>query len=112
MRRTFIVLIGWLGVWAFWGAHAAGVKAIRVWPAPEYSRIALEFDGEVRFKYFTLNKPERMVLDLEGVDAGVVQTAIADKVASHDDYIANMRAARNCPGVTRLVVELKDVVVP
>lgn len=91
---------------------AINVKAARVWPSPEYSRIAIELDAAVVYKYFTLKNPERIVLDLEGVDPQAVLADIATKVTPQDVYITSIRVARNRPGVTRLVVELKADVRP
>jgi N-acetylmuramoyl-L-alanine amidase len=74
--------------------------------------VALEFDADVTYKYFSLSGPNRLVLDLEGVDTEPMLAALADKVAAQDQYIASIRAARNRPGVTRVVVELKSEVRP
>jgi N-acetylmuramoyl-L-alanine amidase len=93
-------------------AQAATVKAARLWPSPEYSRIAIELDEAVTFKQFNLKNPERIVLDLEGVNPDAVLSDISAKVSAQDAYIANIRVARNRPGVTRLVVELKTEVRP
>ncbi len=93
-------------------AKTINVKAARVWPSPEYSRIALELDAAVVYKYFTLKNPERIVLDLQGVDPQAALLEIAAKVTPQDVYVATIRVARNRPGVTRLVVELKTDVRP
>lgn len=107
MRRAIVILIALLNVCLLHGAYAAGVKAVRVWPSPEYSRVAFEFDGDVAYKYFSLKDPNRLVLDLEGVEVETVLAELADKVTPQDPYISGIRAARNRPGVTRVVVELK-----
>jgi N-acetylmuramoyl-L-alanine amidase len=88
-------------------AQAAGVKAVRLWPSPEYSRIAIELDEAVTYKQFSLKNPERIVLDLEGVEPDAALAELAAKVSPQDVYITTIRVARNRPGVTRLVVELK-----
>lgn len=88
------------------------IKAARVWPSPEYSRVALEFDTAIRYKYFSLKNPERIVIDLEGVEPEIALTEIAAKVTPQDVYIGSIRVARNRPGVTRMVVELKTEVQP
>ena len=88
-------------------AQAAGVKAVRLWPSPEYSRIAIELDEAVTYKQFNLKNPERIVLDLEGVEPDAALAELAAKVSPQDVYITTIRVARNRPGVTRLVVELK-----
>jgi N-acetylmuramoyl-L-alanine amidase len=89
------------------GNSAIAVKAARVWPSPEYSRIAIEFDTAIRFKQFSLKNPERIVLDLEGVEPAATLAEISSKVTPQDVYITSIRVARNRPGVTRMVVELK-----
>jgi len=112
MRRAIVILMALAQACLHHGAHAAGVKAVRIWPSPEYSRVALEFDADVTFKFFSLTGPNRLVLDLEGVDVEPVVAALTDKVAAQDQYISGIRAARNRPGVTRVVVELKNEVRP
>ena len=87
-------------------------KAARVWPSPEYSRIAIELDSAVRYKQFNLKNPERIVIDLEGVEPDATLAEIASKVTPTDVYIASIRIARNRPGVTRMVVALKTEVRP
>jgi N-acetylmuramoyl-L-alanine amidase len=112
MRFAIVVLMALVHmVWPA-AVHAAGVKAVRIWPSAEYSRVAMEFDGEVTYKYFTLSDPNRLVLDMEGVGADAMMEALVDKVLPHDPYISVIRAARNRPGVTRVVVELKGEVRP
>jgi N-acetylmuramoyl-L-alanine amidase len=88
------------------------VRAARLWPSPEYSRVTLELNAEVAFKHFSLKNPERLVIDLTGVEPEQALLEIADKVAPHDIYIATIRVARNRPGVTRMVIELKTEVRP
>ena len=106
------VLIGCLVLLAGGWAQAASVKAVRLWPSPEYSRIAIELDNAITFKQFTLKNPERIVLDLVGVSPEAALTEIATKVAPDDAYIASIRVGVNRPGVTRLVAELKTEVRP
>jgi N-acetylmuramoyl-L-alanine amidase len=88
------------------------VKAARVWPSPEYSRVAIEFDAPISYKYFSLKNPERIVIDLSGVEPDVVLAELAGKVTPQDVFINSIRVARNRPGVTRLVIELKAEVQP
>ncbi len=115
MRRALDVLICLIGALACLAGNwsqAAGVRAARLWPSPEYSRIAIELDEAVTFKQFALKNPERIVLDLEGVSPEAALNDIATKVAPQDAYIASVRVGLNRPGVTRLVVELKAEVRP
>ncbi len=116
MRRAldsrFRVLIAVLALFTVGWAQAASVKAVRLWPSPEYSRLAIELSESVNYKQFSLKNPERVVLDLEGVSPEAVLTDIAGKVTPQDAYIASIRVGLNRPGVTRMVVELKTEVRP
>jgi N-acetylmuramoyl-L-alanine amidase len=56
--------------------------------------------------------PERLVLDLEGVEFNSVLQMLPSKILDSDPYIRLIRAARNKPGVVRLVIELKGEVKP
>ncbi len=109
MRRALIhTLILLFGLFATPAAQANEVKATRLWPSPEYSRITLELSEAATYKYFSLKNPERLVLDLEGVEPEGALLEMATKVTAQDPQVASIRVARNRPGVTRVVVELKS----
>ena len=99
-------------VWTTAAQAAVAVKATRIWPAQDYSRITIELDAAINFNQFQLKNPERLVLDLEGVEPEAALTELAGRVAANDPYIAGIRVARNRPGVTRLVIDLKTEVNP
>src|SRR5690242_7170829 len=48
----------------------AQVISTRIWPAKDYTRVTLETKSEIKFQLFSVKDPERLVLDLEGVDLG------------------------------------------
>ena len=55
-------------------AHSAEpIRAVRIWPAPDYTRLTLESDEPLRYNLLTLANPERLVLDLENVEPERVQ---------------------------------------
>ncbi len=83
------------------------IVAARLWPSPDYTRLTLETRREIRFSLFSVTAPERLVLDLEDVDFGPALEALQSHIRPDDPYIARLRAARNRPGVVRLVIELK-----
>jgi N-acetylmuramoyl-L-alanine amidase len=88
------------------------VRAVRVWPAPEYTRVTLESGQPLQHHLTTVKDPERLVLDLEGVDFPSVQEGFSGKVSPNDPYIGNLRVGRFKPGVVRVVVDLKTEVKP
>jgi N-acetylmuramoyl-L-alanine amidase len=81
------------------------VRAARLWPSPDYTRLALEADEALSFRFFTLPNPERLVVDIE--QAGIDATLPGLAVAPDDPHIAALRLGKPKPGVTRLVIDLK-----
>jgi N-acetylmuramoyl-L-alanine amidase len=88
------------------------VLAVRIWPAADYTRVTLEHDAPLKFTHFTVENPDRLVVDIEGVEFNSVLDSIARKVGTDDPYIKLLRAGRYKPGVVRLVMELKTKVAP
>jgi N-acetylmuramoyl-L-alanine amidase len=66
----------------------------------------------VRFQFFFVQDPERLVVDLEDVDFGNELKSVVSKVREDDPYIKTVRVARNRPGVVRVVFDLKTAVKP
>lgn len=93
-------------------ARGATVLAVRLWPAPDYTRLTIESDGLLVSKQFLVTQPPRLALDIEGIDLDPALRELVAKVKSDDPYIAGIRAAQNSPGVVRVVVDLKQLTVP
>ncbi|MFP5404557.1 MAG: N-acetylmuramoyl-L-alanine amidase, partial [Gammaproteobacteria bacterium] len=55
---------------------------------------------------------ERLVIDLEDVQPGPALDALAKLLSADDRFVSGIRAGLNRPGVTRVVVELKQPVKP
>jgi len=93
-------------------ARSAQFIAVRVWPAPDYTRITLENDSKLKATHFLIKDPHRLVVDIEGVDLDLQLKSLIAKIDSNDPYIAQVRIAQNRPGVVRLVFDLKDEIHP
>ncbi len=93
-------------------ARLPSVLSVRVWPASDYTRITLEHDAPLKFTHFTVENPDRLVVDIEGVEFNSVLDSLARKITTDDPYIKLLRAGRFKPGVVRLVIELKTKVAP
>ncbi|MFH1495257.1 MAG: N-acetylmuramoyl-L-alanine amidase, partial [Pseudomonadota bacterium] len=94
-------------------ANAAPVvTASRVWPAAEYTRITLELSQPVKFSFSTIKNPERLVLDLEGVEPNDVLTGLSAKIGETDPYVKLVRVGRFKPNVVRVVLDLKTEINP
>jgi len=94
------------------GAAQAQVVSTRIWPASVYTRVTIESKQELKYQLFTVKNPERLVLDLEGVEFNAALEELNGKVTANDPHIEKLRAGRNRPGVTRIVLDLKTEVKP
>ena len=91
-------------------AASTSVLAVRVWPARDYTRITIESREPLVFNHHSVRNPERLVVDLEGLELNSILQSLPTKITGQDPYIQLIRAGRNRPGVVRLVIELKDKV--
>jgi N-acetylmuramoyl-L-alanine amidase len=92
--------------------RGAGILAVRIWPAADYTRVTIEHAAPLKYTHFMVKDPERLVVDLEGVEFNGVLDGLAGKVAADDPNIKLLRAGRHKPGVVRLVMELRGEVNP
>ncbi len=90
----------------------SSLLGVRVWPAPDYTRITLEHSAPLKYTQLLVKDPVRLVVDLEGVEFSSVLQSLPGKISETDPYIKLIRAGRNRPGVVRLVIELKGEVKP
>jgi N-acetylmuramoyl-L-alanine amidase len=90
--------------------------AVRVWPAPDYTRVTMEYKAEasqpLNFNHLLLKDPNRLVLDIEGVEFNSVLQSLPGKISESDPQIRLIRAGRYKPEVVRIVIELKAEVKP
>jgi N-acetylmuramoyl-L-alanine amidase len=103
------LLAGWARPAA---AQTVQITTARVWPSPDYTRVTLESAAPVKFTVMTVKDPERLVLDLDGVDINTVLKELGEKVGTNDPYIKDVRVGRFKPGITRVVFDLKSEVRP
>ena len=95
------------GAWA----QAARIASARLWPAQEYTRLILESPSPLAWQVTPLKDPERVVIDLDGVDVGPEISGLAQRVQAGDPHLAGIRYGRKSPTVLRLVLDLKGEVV-
>ncbi len=93
-------------------ARGATLMSIRVWPAPEYTRLTLESDGPLSAAHQVLNDPPRLVVDIQGLQLDNPLRELAGKVKSDDPFIKDVRVGQYKPDVVRLVIDLKQAVKP
>ncbi|VUZ24816.1 N-acetylmuramoyl-L-alanine amidase AmiC [uncultured Comamonas sp.] len=93
-------------------AFGASIVAVRVWPAPDYSRVTLESDTPLKTTQTFIPNPPRLAVDIEGMVLNATLKELAVKVQPDDPNIAAIRIGQNSPGVVRLVLDLKQAAKP
>jgi N-acetylmuramoyl-L-alanine amidase len=89
-------------------ARAAGILAVRVWPAADYTRVTIESDMPLTTKQVFIADPPRLALDITGIDLNPELKELVAKVKSDDPFIGGVRVGQNAPNVVRLVLDLKQ----
>ena len=91
--------------------HAANtITAARVWPAQEYTRLAMESTAPIKYQLMILKNPDRLVLDIEDIELSSALKTLTDKIIASDPYIKQIRVGQFKPGVVRIAVDLKGEV--
>jgi N-acetylmuramoyl-L-alanine amidase len=99
---------------AMWapGAQAAGIVAVRLWPAQEYTRVTIESDQQLVARHGLATAPHRLTVDIEGLELDAALRELVGKVRADDPFIAGVRVGQFLPRVVRLVFDLKQPVRP
>lgn len=92
-----------------WGAQ---LVAVRLWPAQAYTRVTLESDTALNATFFLVNGPDRLVIDIDGLELSAQLKELVRKVRTDDPFIAGVRVGQNRPRVVRLVIDLKQGIKP
>lgn len=83
------------------------VKSMRLWRAPDNTRLVFDLSGPVQHSVFTLSAPDRLVIDINGA-----KLAAPLNVATSNTPISSVRSAQRTPTDLRVVVDLKKSVTP
>lgn len=83
------------------------VKSMRLWRAPDNTRLVFDLSGPVQHSVFTLSAPDRLVIDINGATL-----AAPLNVSTSNTPISSVRSAQRTPTDLRVVVDLKKSVTP
>ena len=84
-------------------ASTNSIDGIRVWPAPENTRVVFDLKNKPEYKYFTLKNPNRLVIDFKNTKNSTALKTLANS----DPRIKLFRTSIVKSKVdTRLVLEL------
>jgi N-acetylmuramoyl-L-alanine amidase len=93
-------------------AWAQSVLGVRVWPARDYTRVTIESDQPLQNTQQLLQGPDRLVVDLNGLDLDQALKDLVSKIAPNDPQIQSVRVGQYQPHVVRMVFDLKGSVKP
>ena len=83
------------------------VKSVRLWRAPDNTRLVFDLSGPVQHSVFTLSAPDRLVIDINGATLNGPLN-----VATANTPINSMRSAQRTASDLRVVIDLKKAVTP
>lgn len=108
MRIHLFLMVVVSLICAHTASAAAMVQDIRLWTAPDNTRLVLDLSQNIHYKLFRLHNPERIVIDLNATRMHVG----LDKLALPDPVLQSVRYGTAEGGVLRLVLDVKEKVQP
>ena len=87
---------------------AEKVKSIRVWKAPEYTRVVFDLTGSIDHQVFMLKGPDRLVLDL----SNTVTPKSLSKLDFSGSPVSGIRHAKRSATDVRFVLDMREAVKP
>ncbi|WP_372964349.1 N-acetylmuramoyl-L-alanine amidase [Marinobacter sp.] len=87
---------------------ATKIEGLRIWPAPDHTRLVLDTEGAVDHNVFSLSGPSRLVIDLKNAS----MTTDFSKVDLSGSPIQRIRSAPRNGTDLRVVLDLKTDIKP
>jgi N-acetylmuramoyl-L-alanine amidase len=82
------------------------VTGVRHWSTPDYTRIAIDLEDEVKYESGRIPSPDRIYFDLKDTRLSSILKGKAFDV--DDGFLKKIRVAQFAPGLTRVVLEVGD----
>ncbi|HST11062.1 MAG TPA: N-acetylmuramoyl-L-alanine amidase, partial [Terriglobales bacterium] len=83
------------------------VTSIRHWSSPDYTRVAIDLEQDVKFGSQRIDHPDRIFFDL--YDTKLASTLVGKTFDVDDGFLKKIRVAQFKPGKTRVVLEVDDL---
>jgi N-acetylmuramoyl-L-alanine amidase len=87
--------------------HMPRVTGIRHWSTPDYTRVAIDVEGDVKFSSQRIATPARIFFDLSGTK--LASTLVGKSFDVDDGFLRKVRVAQFAPGRTRVVLEVDNL---
>jgi N-acetylmuramoyl-L-alanine amidase len=83
------------------------VTSIRHWSTPDYTRVAIDVEQEIKFDSQRIDGPDRIFFDLH--DTKLASTLVGKTFDVDDGFLKKIRVAQYQPGRTRVVLEVDNL---
>jgi N-acetylmuramoyl-L-alanine amidase len=83
------------------------VTGIRHWSTPDYTRVAIDLEQEVKYEAGRVSSPDRIFFDLH--DTKLASTLVGKTFEVSDGFLRRVRIAQFQKGMVRVVLEVDDV---
>jgi N-acetylmuramoyl-L-alanine amidase len=83
------------------------LTGIRHWSTPDYTRVAIDVEGDVKFSSQRIDSPARIFFDLR--DTKLASTLVGKSFDVDDGFLKKVRVAQFAPGRTRVVLEVDNL---
>jgi N-acetylmuramoyl-L-alanine amidase len=83
------------------------VTGIRHWSTPDYTRVAIDLESDVKFGSQRIAHPDRIFFDLR--DTKLASTLVGKSFDVDDGFLKKIRVAQFQPGRTRVVLEVDNL---
>lgn len=107
-RLPLFIGLGLLAWIAAVPVEAEDIDSVRLWRAPDHTRLVFDLSGPVEHKLFSLSSPSRVVVDIEDADL----KGTFDDLKLEDTPVSRIRSAKRNDGTLRVVFDLKESVRP
>ena len=105
---VFIAVAVGLAAFAVEVSAASDVRSVRLWRAPDNTRLVFDLSGPVKHSVFTLGSPDRIVIDVSGAKLATQ----LDNLPFSNTPITGVRSAQRSPEELRVVIDLSAAVTP
>jgi len=107
VRRLIFVLFFGLFTSTAWSAQPH-INGVRIWAAPDHTRLVFDMDAPAEHKLFSLANPNRVVIDLKAMRLN----ATLPQPEKSDGLLRGMRSAQRNGTDLRVVLDLAQAVRP
>jgi N-acetylmuramoyl-L-alanine amidase len=106
--NSFAKIVLLAALWLSQFASAANLREVRLWEAPESTRVVFDLDAETRYQYLLVSDPPRIVLDIARTQKS--PDFVANNTAK--GVVKSVRTGVQADGSLRVVLDLTAPIKP